>query len=265
MKKYTAFLVIIAAIYSCTDTNKNKKQQEKISLDVAYTSYEEKSEECNAKEKRGCAILKVRYPVLKSANNDSLNRSLNAVNKSIYSLFSKVFIEFIPEGNLNLDEKEERLIGSFFKKHKKDQSEFEELIGYELMNNLEVAYYTNDFVSIDQTIMTYAGGAHPNTEIRYKTLDLQSGKEIETYNLLSDTVTLKAIILANIKEKMKIEPSTNLEEKGFLINDSELYISNQILIEADSVSFMYNSYDIAPYSYGNFNIKLAKGAVKMTI
>lgn len=111
--------------------------------------------------------------------------------------------------------------------------------------------------------MTYTGGAHPNTAVLYKTLDLKSGNEINTYKWLGDTSNLKVEILKGIKKQMKLVDTTDLKEKGFFITDEELMISKQILIEKDSISFMYNTYEIAPYSYGNFDITLPKELVKM--
>ena len=53
-----------------------------------------------------------------------------------------------------------------------------------------------------------------------------------------------------------MDPATNLKEKGFFVSDQELTIARDILIQKDSISFLYNTYDIAPYVYGNFDITL---------
>lgn len=263
MKNYFLLISFSFFLFNCSETSKksNDEKDTVLVLETVSQSFNEKSPECKEKIERGCARLKASYPILKRERNDSTNLSLQAINDSIYGSFVKVFIEFIPEGNLTISDKPERLIGSFFKKHRKDQAEFEEPIGYELNNEVNVAYYTKKFVSISQSIMTYAGGAHPNSIIIYKTLDLKTGELINTSKWLKDTVKLKATILTKLKEHMQMDLSTDIEEKGFFIPDNEIYISNNILIEKDSVSFMYNQYDIAPYSYGNFTIKLSKEQV----
>ncbi len=263
MKNYFLIIFFSFFLFSCSETSKksNDKHANALVLETVNQVFTEKSTECNEKIERGCTRLKASYPILKSSKNDSSNAFLKSINDSIYGSFARVFIEFIPEGNLTLSDKPERLIGSFFKKQKKDLTEFEEPIGYELNNDVKVAFYTNKFVSISQSVMTYTGGAHPNSFIIYKTLDLKTGVLINTSKWLKDTVKLKATILTKLKEHMQMDVSTDIEDKGFFIPDNEIYISNNILIEKDSVSFMYNQYDIAPYSYGNFNIRLSKEQV----
>ncbi len=264
MNKYLFVIVIMLILASCGDINKttNSKKREPIELKIAIEQFSQQSDECNTKKQNGCATLKASYPILKS-ENDSINDMLIALNKSIYTTFSQTFIDFIPEGNLQSTTPVDQMIGSFFKKHAKDQMKFEEKISYELMNNISIAFYNNDFVSMEQTIMTYEGGAHPNTSIYYKTLDLKTGDQLNVYEWLADTIGLKTEILAGIKAKMKMDPSTNLKEKGFFVSDQELTIARDILIQADSISFMYNTYDIAPYVYGNFDITLPLSKVSL--
>lgn len=263
MKKYLTLVLIVITLSSCNFSDDEKVIEKRTVLELKTIRFNETSPECATAYRRGCATLEASYDVLKNEVSDSLNQTLSTINESIYGVFAQAFIDVIPEGNLQLNESPDRFIGSFFKMHRKDQAEFEELIGYEIVNNVNVAHYTNHFVSIEQTIMTYLGGAHPNAIILYKTLDMKSGIEINTYNWLSDTISLKSAILTDIKRSMKMDQNTDLKDKGFFISDQELSISTNILIQKDSVSFMYNNYEIAPYVYGNFNITLPKEIVKM--
>jgi hypothetical protein len=264
MNKYFLIVGLSLVISSCNESKQSNSDQsnQPIEFEIAQEQFSQHSEECKTKEQNGCATLKASYPVLKS-KDENAKEILNALNKNIYGIFAKVFKDFIPEGNLQENTPAEQLVGSFFKKHEKDQMQFEEKIDYELLNDVSIVFYNNNIMSIAQTIMTYEGGAHPNTSICYKTFEMSSGDEINVYKWLADTTALKTEILAGLKEKMNMDSSTDLKEKGFFISDQELSITKEILIEKDSISFLYNTYEIAPYAYGNFNITLPKSKVSL--
>jgi hypothetical protein len=263
MKKYFAPLLVTILLYACTNSSESDNSNITNDIEPIEISVSEKSKECEDSISRGCAQFKATYSILKSKTDKATNTALIPLNQSIYSIFSQTFIDFIPEGNLKLTSDVDYLKTSFFKKHKKDQRMFKEGIGYEILNEVTIPYFNNKIVSVRQNQMTYAGGAHPDSELLYYTLDFTTGKSLNPYTWIEDTNEVKEQLLVALKQQMKMNTETDLEEKGFFISDKELILPANILIEQDSVSFAFNSYEIAPYSYGIFNLKLPKSAVKL--
>ena len=106
------------------------------------------------------------------------------------------------------------------------------------------------------------GGAHPNTTIKWANLLAKSGKvltkdvvfrkdkEKEIINLI-----LKHLI-DEVNQRLETDTITSIEglkQNGALL-DVDLYIPDNFLLLEDRVSFLYNRYDIAPYSMGEFII-----------
>jgi hypothetical protein len=263
MKKYFVFPLIIITLYSCDSSSESKEAIKSVDLEIIEVAVIEKSKECDTESTKGCALLNVTYPIFKSKTDKATNAQLKPLNNAIYSIFSQTFIDFIPQGNLKATDNLDQLKAGFFNKHKKNQLQYKEVIGFELINKVTVPFFNEQYASVAQDQLTFAGGAHPDAELLYYTVDFKTGKNLNSLSWIADTIEVKRMLLAVLKNKMQIEATSDLEENGFFISDQELIITPNILIEKDTISFAYNSYEIAPYSYGIFNLKLPKSAVKL--
>lgn len=106
------------------------------------------------------------------------------------------------------------------------------------------------------------GGAHPNTTIKWANLLAKSGKVL-TKEVVFRKDKEKEIIglilkhlIDEVNQRLETDTITSLEglkQNGALL-DVELYIPDNFLLLEDRVSFLYNRYDIAPYSMGEFII-----------
>lgn len=106
------------------------------------------------------------------------------------------------------------------------------------------------------------GGAHPNTTIKWANLLAKSGKVL-TKNVVFRKDKEKEIIdlilkhlIDEVNQRLETDTITSLEglkQNGALL-DVDLYIPENFLLLEDRVSFLYNRYDIAPYSMGEFII-----------
>lgn len=106
------------------------------------------------------------------------------------------------------------------------------------------------------------GGAHPNTTIKWANLLAKSGKVL-TKDVVFRKDKEKEIIdlilkhlIDEVNQRLETDTITSIEglkENGALL-DVDLYIPDNFLLLEDRVSFLYNRYDIAPYSMGEFII-----------
>ena len=101
----------------------------------------------------------------------------------------------------------------------------------------------------------YEGGAHPSHITSVVNFDATSGKEITLHDVFienSDS-TLTARLTNRLAEQHNVKTLADLQEKGYLtMND--MYITNNFVLGKDSILFIYNSYEIAPYALGESRI-----------
>ncbi|MDR3793976.1 DUF3298 domain-containing protein [Phocaeicola sp.] len=112
------------------------------------------------------------------------------------------------------------------------------------------------------TTFQYTGGAHPNTWARWVNVDARDGHGLtkeEVFQKGADEEICKRIfvqLLADVNRKLETDTLTCLEglnEVGVLL-DTDLYIPDNFLLGKKGVTFLYNTYDIAPYYMGRFEL-----------
>lgn len=131
---------------------------------------------------------------------------------------------------------------------------------YEITSELSL---NNDSIwNFSVSTFTDTGGAHPNTTIKWVNLLAKSGKVL-TKNVVFRKDKEKEIIdlilkhlIDEVNQRLETDTITSLEglkQNGALL-DVDLYIPENFLLLEDRISFLYNRYDIAPYSMGEFII-----------
>lgn len=110
----------------------------------------------------------------------------------------------------------------------------------------------------------YTGGAHPNTWWKWLNFDKSNGKLLTLKDVFIagaevpiSQMLLKELIsdMAVKLEDANIKSLEDLQNAGIL-NSTDMYIPENFLLEKDKVSFLYNKYDIAPYSVGVITLSL---------
>ncbi len=111
-------------------------------------------------------------------------------------------------------------------------------------------------VSCQVSMATYMGGAHPNNVSVPFTYDLVNGTVLNLSNLFKQGTMpeVTAIVRSSLAEQFGVKAST-LVAAGFFTNDIE--VSDMVYVANGMVTFHYNPYDIAPYSMGAIDVKVA--------
>ncbi len=98
---------------------------------------------------------------------------------------------------------------------------------------------------------TYNGGAHPLEIISTINFDTTSGKEIALQDILkenSDSL-LTTKLTTRLAQQHGLSTLEELQGIGFLTM-SDMYVTNNFVLAPDSLFFIYNNYEIAPYALG---------------
>lgn len=114
--------------------------------------------------------------------------------------------------------------------------------------------YMNYIVSREE----YYGGAHPYTYHIFLNIDPATGSEITFYDIFKEGCeeALTAMLLDKLMQHANACTMDELHEKGYLYLDTGLFISQNFLLGNDSITFLYNRYEIAPYALGDITLTL---------
>lgn len=109
------------------------------------------------------------------------------------------------------------------------------------------AYVGPDVVSVSLEISEYTGGAHPNTVIDAINVDPRSGKSLA----LTDALSLIGMNLQQVASSSLAQLKDKLGDVVFEEGAQPTQENYQsFLINADSVTFVFQNYQVAPYAAG---------------
>ena len=138
-------------------------------------------------------------------------------------------------------------IKAFNKKENIDIPEF----GYTFFLNTRVKDGGKGVVNyiIDQ--YSYSGGAHGNTLITCRNYYAENGNLITLNDILIPGYSdfLRPVLLEALKKKTESVNVDDLRGKGFLTMN-EIFVPDNYIIKSDTLKFIFNQYEIAPYSTG---------------
>ena len=101
----------------------------------------------------------------------------------------------------------------------------------------------------------YSGGAHPNNIISCVNIDTKTGREIALQDIFApDTDEQLTERLTNrLAQHNGVKGIEGLNDIDYLVFN-EMYITNNFILGKDSIFFLYNNYEIAPYYKGRSRI-----------
>ena len=125
-------------------------------------------------------------------------------------------------------------------------------IDYEFIINTEVHYGNNrDIIGHFIKMYQYTGGAHGGTFITCRNLRLEDGSLVTLDNYFKPGYekVLLPVLEKKLLEYAECSSRDELDEHGYFSNEP-LFVSENFEIRKDTIDFIYNQYDIAPYSTG---------------
>ncbi|MEA3451735.1 MAG: DUF4163 domain-containing protein, partial [Bacteroidota bacterium] len=130
---------------------------------------------------------------------------------------------------------------------KEDILSFPSAYNWEVDDTVKILYNDDDFLTLEMSGYSYTGGVHGNSYFYYRNYDIHEGNRIKLWNFFDKKY--KSEILKLIHRKI----ITNEREKDvFSINQVE--ITGNFAITKKGVYFLYNNYEIGPYSSGIFEL-----------
>jgi hypothetical protein len=147
----------------------------------------------------------------------------------------------------------EESITIFNEEFTKFNSEFPEFSQpWEAQIDGEVIHQSTEIISISITSYTNTGGAHGALHISFLNFNAVTGKRIKNDKLFKDFNAFKTIAKSYFDATIK--------DKNTLFEPDNFQLPQNIGYNEDGVVFLYNTYEIAPYSTGiiEFTIPIDK-------
>lgn len=132
------------------------------------------------------------------------------------------------------------LFNEEFNVFKTDFPESEQI--WEAQIDGEVLFQSPEIISISITSYVNTGGAHGILNITFLNFESATGKQISNNNLFTDNKNLEEIVKKHLNEAIR--------KKDVIFEPTDFELPTNIGYTEDGVIFLYNTFQIAPYSTG---------------
>ncbi|MFV9549677.1 DUF3298 and DUF4163 domain-containing protein [Algibacter sp. PT7-4] len=169
----------------------------------------------------------------------------NAISNTINTTIHNTVISTLHISNLDniTSLSVEESINAFNNEYTAFKNDFPEaVLPWEAQVDGEIMHQSSNIISIAITSYINTGGAHGNLNITFLNFNAETGKKIENNQLFNNIEGLKKIIKPYFVEATK--------NKNLLIDNAEFKLPENIGYNENGIVFLYNTYEIAPYTTG---------------
>lgn len=110
---------------------------------------------------------------------------------------------------------------------------------------------------------TYEGGVHSLNTQQILNFDTRTGKLLTLNNIFVPGYeqSLNDILLKALEDKTSCKDIKELRSKGYLVSN-EIFAPDNFLFNDGNITFVYNPYEIAPYSVGSIELTISDSDMK---
>ncbi|WP_394748326.1 DUF3298 and DUF4163 domain-containing protein [Spongiimicrobium salis] len=138
----------------------------------------------------------------------------------------------------------------------------DETVKWEATIKGEIIYEDTHVVTIACDSYIFTGGAHGYGSIRYLNFDKKKGLELENWELFADAEDFKRFAELKFRIQENIPQDDNINSTGYMFENEEFYLPENIGFTDDGLLLHYNQYDVASYADGPIVVKLPYDEIK---
>lgn len=137
---------------------------------------------------------------------------------------------------------------------------------YELQKSNEILFEDENILSYSVQHSDYTGGAHGSLNMLYYTIDLNKLITVTQESIFKPNYykPLTSIIIEKLMAKYNLDSPEKLMEEGFF-DINEIAPNNNFWINDLGIHYVYNQYEIAPYSMGPIEVTIPYEDIKSII
>lgn len=231
-------ILLVAAAMLCLSTACNRNK------DIDTVIFEYVEPECNS-----CARTSLQYPITTGKNRTE--RKINAaLEKWVIST-----IDLTPE---DLPATVQEAATEFKNGYMRVANEFPDDYHATWENSIrgELCYQDDKLLAFCMETYSYTGGAHGYRSSHYLLFDTKKGALITREELIKDVDGFTALAEQKFREHYASDTNTPLNEQGFMFENDQFHLPDNIGFTNDGLKLIYNPYEIAPYSSGQITLEI---------
>lgn len=124
-----------------------------------------------------------------------------------------------------------------------------------------ITEFTN-YVELHLRNWNFTGGAHGNAYEGYSLFEYDMGSVLKLSDVIQDIPTFTELAEKYFRAQNNITPTEDLGAIGFWFPDNEFMCNENFYFTGDAMHFLYNNYEIAPYSAGQITFSIPLSEVK---
>ena len=124
----------------------------------------------------------------------------------------------------------------------------------------------DNIISYLATIDYYEGGAHGINQLITFNFDMATGNLMTLADVFAPGYEsqLKGILLKALKSKTGLNSLNELKEAGYLYS-MDMFPSENFILNDETITFVYNPYEIAPYAVGSIELIITYSEVSQIL
>lgn len=236
------FILLFLFIIAC----KSDQKEPASPLFFQNASVVERSgEDCDLPES-DCASISLFFPTASGGTEDLSEEINNHIKDHIITLVSS-------EENPEVSTLEE-LSAQFILEYEATKEDFTSEPAWETYIFSRIYYKDEILISIGFNSEVFMGGAHGYRGISFLNIDPRSGELYSRNDLF--TPEFRKFAERKFREDQGIAEEENINSSGFWFEDERFQLPENIGFEEDRVVLVYNTYEIAPYSDGDYVLEI---------
>lgn len=179
-------------------------------------------------------------------------------------------IDFV-RGNTEFEHEKEQVAvdRSFFQQQlnyfdslaREEEQITEDMPPWELDLSTEIVKHET-YVDLGLNVWSFTGGAHGNGFYANVLIDKSTGKTLQLSDFITDVYAFTQFAESYFRKQNSIQPGDDLGELGFWFQYNKFSLNENFHFSEENMSFLYNSYEIAPYSAGQIEFHIPLGEMK---
>lgn len=134
---------------------------------------------------------------------------------------------------------------------------------YYIQKSNEILFEDDNVLSYSVQHSDYTGGAHGSLQILYYIIDLDNLTTITEEDIFTPNYhqLLTTIIIERLMKKFEVDTPEKLLTEGFF-DINEIAPNNNFWVNNEGLHYVYNQYEIAPYSMGPIEVTIPYEEIK---
>ncbi|NVK64944.1 MAG: DUF3298 domain-containing protein [Flavobacteriales bacterium] len=128
--------------------------------------------------------------------------------------------------------------------------------------SIQIKERGSDYVELYLSNWSYSGGAHGIGGAGEFIIDMKTGKELFLTDFISDVNELTRIAEEIFRADQELAADANLIEEGYWFPEGNFQLNENFEFNGETLDFLYNVYEIAPYAAGPITISIPMSQVK---